>query len=81
MIVKYNVILPENEEMMIKDYLSTLLPATLLTNINKQTIRYLVNDQAVYNYYKLKNNDLLEVIIPVDVENINITPINQDFKI
>lgn len=81
MIVKYNVVLDTCEEVMIKEYLEKRLPASLLTSINKQTIRYLVNDQAVYNYYKLKNNDLLEVIIPIDEENNNITPINQEFKI
>lgn len=81
MIKKYYVELPENTSMMIKDYLSDKLPSALLTFINKQTIRYLVNDQAVYNYYLLKNQDVLEVIIPVDEENHNITPINQDLKI
>ena len=37
--------------------------------------------KAVYNYYLLKNKDILEVIIPVDEENHNITPLNQEFKI
>ncbi len=81
MIKKYHITLPENGYIMIKDYLSDKLPASLLTFINKQSIRYLVNDQAVYNYYLLKNQDILEVIIPVDKENHNITPINKDFKI
>ncbi len=79
MIVRYNVEI--QEEMMIKDYLEGKLPAALLTLIGKQKIRFLVNNQAVYNYYKLKNNDLLEVIIPVDEENENIKPINKEFKI
>jgi 23S rRNA pseudouridine1911/1915/1917 synthase len=79
MIVRYNVEI--QEEMMIKDYLEGKLPAALLTLISKQKIRFLVNNQAVYNYYKLKNNDLLEVIIPVDEENENIKPINKEFKI
>lgn len=81
MIKKYHVKLFENSRMMIKDYLSDKLPASLLTFINKQPIRYLVNDQAVYNYYLLKDQDLLEVIIPVDEENNNITPIKKDFEI
>lgn len=81
MIKKYHVELPENTNIMIKDYLSNKLPAALLTFINRQSIRYLVNDQAVYNYYLLKDQDLLEVIIPVDEENDNITPINKGFNI
>lgn len=81
MIKKYHITLPKNSHIMIKDYLSDKLPTSLLTFINKQSIRYLVNDQAVYNYYLLKDQDILEVIIPVDEENRNITPINKDFKI
>ncbi len=79
MIVRYNVKI--QEEIMIKDYLEGKLPAALLTLISKQKIRFLVNNQTVYNYYKLKNHDLLEVIIPVDEENENIKPINKEFKI
>ncbi|MBQ8292863.1 MAG: RluA family pseudouridine synthase [Bacilli bacterium] len=81
MIKRYNIKLEDNQQVMIKEYLSDKLPSALLTFINKQSIRYFVNDQAVYNYYLLKNEDILEVIIPIDLENDNITPINQDFKI
>ena len=81
MIVKYNVLLDNNNQVMIKEYLSDKLPSALLTFINKQETRYLVNDQSVYNYYLLKNNDVLEVIIPEDVVNEDIKPINKEFKI
>ncbi len=81
MIVRYKVILEEHSQVMIKDYLENKLPSALLTFINQQKVRYLVNDMAVFNYYLLKNNDLLEVIIPVDPDNKNITPILKPFKI
>ena len=76
MIVKYNV--ETKDKIMIKEYLENLLPSALLTNINKQNIKYIVNDQLVHNYYLLSNNDVLQVIIPADIENENIIPINQD---
>lgn len=81
MIIKYVVNIDSKANIMIKEYLADKLPSALLTLINKQAIRYLVNNQAVYNYYQLKKDDVLEVIIPVDEENKNITPINHDFKI
>lgn len=79
MIIKYNVETKEN--IMIKEYLERLLPASLLTNINKQNVKYIVNDQLVHNYYLLSNNDFLQVVIPADIENDNIIPINKEFKI
>ncbi len=81
MIKRYDIKLAENEQIMIKEYLEDKLPSALLTFINKQHTRFFVNDQAVYNYYLLKDGDVLEVIIPIDLENKNITPINKSFKI
>ena len=43
---------------MIKEYLSDKLPSALLTFINKQETRFLVNDQNVYNYYLLNDKDI-----------------------
>lgn len=79
MIIKYNIKTPK--KIMIKEYLENLLPAALLTSINKQNIKFIVNDQLVYNYYLLDNGDVLQVIIPADIENENIIPINKEFKI
>lgn len=79
MIVKY--IVETTEKIMIKEYLENLLPSALLTSINKQNIKYIVNDQLVHNYYLLDNNDELQVIIPADTLNENIIPINKEFKI
>ncbi len=81
MIIRYNIQILENNQIMIKDYLQGRLPSAILTKINNQNVRFLVNDQMVYNYYLLKDGDLLEVIIPSDEENINITPIHKPFKI
>lgn len=81
MIVRYKVFLEDKKPVMIKEYLSDKLPSALLTFINKQDTRFLVNDQNVYNYYLLKDNDLLEVIIPADLDNKDIKVVNKDFKI
>lgn len=81
MIVRYKVFLEDKKPVMIKEYLSDKLPSALLTFINKQDTRFLVNDQNVYNYYLLKDNDLLEVIIPADLDNKDIKVVNKEFKI
>ena len=62
MIVRYNVSLIDKKRVMIKEYLSDKLPSALLTFINKQETRFLVNDQNVYNYYLLNDEDILEVV-------------------
>ena len=55
MIVRYIVSLEDQKSVMIKEYLSDKLPSALLTFINKQETRFLVNDQNVYNYYLLNH--------------------------
>ena len=59
MIVRYIVSLEDQKSVMIKEYLSDKLPSALLTFINKQETRFLVNDQNVYNYYLLNDTSIL----------------------
>lgn len=81
MIVRYIVSLEDQKSVMIKEYLSDKLPSALLSFINKQETRFLVNDQNVYNYYLLNDKDILEVIIPADIINKDIKVVNKEFEI
>lgn len=58
------------EEIKVKDYLQNKLTSKLLKNITTSNICYIVNNQNVKNYYLMKPNDILKVIIPPTSSNV-----------
>lgn len=72
----------EDDEILLKDYLiKQNLYANTLKDIKQHNGQFLVNDQIVENWYKLKKGDLLEVVLPASISGENIKSIKGDFKI
>ncbi len=72
----------EDDEILVKDYLiKQKLYANTLKDIKQHNGQFLVNDQIVENWYKLKKGDLLEVVLPASVSGENIKSIKGDFEI
>lgn len=76
MILKFKV---ENE-VTIKEYLSNHITQRLLKLLSATPNSFYVNNQNVKNYYVLKPNDVLEVVIP-SIESSHIIPTNKKFEI
>ena len=72
----------EDDEILLKEYLiKQNLYANTLKDIKQHNGQFLVNDQIVENWYKLKKGDLLEVVLPASISGENIKSIKGDFEI
>lgn len=72
----------EEEEILLKEFLQkNHFFANTIKDIKQQNGQYLVNDQSVENWYKLKKGDTLEVVLPVSYQGSNIRSIKGDFEI
>ena len=76
MILKFNI---END-ITIKEYLDNLITQRLFKVLSLNPNSFIVNNQIVKNYYKLKKGDTLEVVVPV-IDSSHIIPTKKDFKI
>jgi 23S rRNA pseudouridine1911/1915/1917 synthase len=76
MILKFNI---END-ITIKEYLDNLITQRLFKVLSLNPNSFIVNNQIVKNYYKLKKGDTLEVVVPV-IDSSHIMPTKKDFKI
>ena len=70
------------KEMLIKDF---LLEKGFTENISKELKngngQILVNDQCVENWYQIKPNDLVEIVLPTSNQGENIISTKHDFEI
>lgn len=72
----------EEEEILLKEFLQkNHFFANTIKDIKQLNGQYLVNDQSVENWYKLKKGDTLEVVLPVSYQGSNIRSIKGDFEI
>lgn len=72
----------EDEEILLKDYLlKKKIFSNTLKDIKQGNGQFLVNDQIVENWYLLKKNDCLEIVLPVSTQGENIKPIRHNFNI
>lgn len=76
MIIKFLI----EEEIILKNYLNDKFTSRMIKVLNSNDNSYIVNDQVVKNYYLLKPNDLLQVVIPTILSD-HIVPINQSLDI
>lgn len=76
MILKFKI----EKELTIKDFLQEHITARLFKILSQNPNSFVVNNQIVKNYYILKPNDLLEVVIPV-LDSSHIIPNNKTFEI
>lgn len=76
MILKFNI---END-ITIKEFLDNLITQRLFKVLSLNPNSFIVNNQIVKNYYKLKKGDTLEVVVPV-IDSSHIIPTKKDFKI
>ena len=78
MIKRYEI----KEDIVLRDFLEqTDLSSNLITNICNGNGRFIVNNQNVNKSYLLKQNDLLEIVLPVTETGENILSIKGDFEI
>ena len=78
MIKRYEI----KEDIVLRDFLEqTDLSSNLITNISNGNGRFIVNNQNVNKSYLLKQNDLLEIVLPVTETGENILSIKGDFEI
>lgn len=70
------------KEMLVKDF---LLEKGFTENISKELKngngQILVNDQSVENWYQIKPNDLVEIVLPTSNQGENIISTKHDFEI
>ncbi len=79
MIIKFII---EEDHILLKDYLAKKhIYANLLKDIKQGNGQYIVNDQTVENWYELKKNDCLEIVLPTSFPGKNIKPIYHPFEI
>lgn len=72
----------EEEEIILKEFLQNQnIFSNTIKDIKQLNGQYLVNDQIVENWYKLKKGDLLEVVLPASYQGSNIKSIKGDFEI
>lgn len=76
MILKYLI----EEEIVLKNYLSSIFTSRMIKVLNNNENSYIVNDQVVKNYYVLKPNDILQVVIPTILSD-HIVPVNKPLDI
>lgn len=78
MIFRYIV----KEEITVRDFLlKEKIPSNVITSLKGGNAQVLVNDQAVTAVYKMKENDLLEIVFPSSYQNDNIISVKGDFEI
>lgn len=68
------------EEIILKNYLNSLFTSRMIKVLNSHNNSYIVNDQVVKNYYVLKPNDVLQVVIPTILSE-HIIPVNSPIEI
>ena len=76
MILRFNI----EKETTIKEYLLDHITQRLFKELSQKPNSFIVNNQIVKNYYKLKKGDTLEVVVPV-IDSSHIIPTKKDFKI
>lgn len=78
MILKYII----EEEILLKDFLKKKgIFDNTQKEIKKLNGQYLVNDQIVENWYKLKKDDFLEIVLPASTQGENITSVRGELDI
>ncbi len=72
----------EEDEVIVKEFLqNNQIFSSILKDIKQLNGQYLVNDQIVENWYKMKKGDILEIVLPASTKGNNIKSIKGDFEI